>query len=110
MSAAKSKGTRAETAVVEYLRERGHDARRLPPAGSRDIGDISIEAWRSVLTIEVKAAASPAYGQYLAEVERERINADTDIGIVIHKPYGIGDPAKYRVVMTLEALAYLLEM
>lgn len=106
MSAAKDKGTRAETAVVDYLQAAGFYARRLPPAGARDVGDIEITGYP--LVFEVKAAVSAPYGVWLAEAKRERFNAKAIAGIVIHKPKGIANPAEYRVVMTLEDFIKLI--
>jgi len=43
MSAAnKAKGTKFESAVVEYLQGQGYNAKRLPRAGVKDIGDVGL--------------------------------------------------------------------
>ncbi len=46
----KQKGTAFETAVVNYLRAAGRNARRLVLTGSKDSGDIAVDAW----TLEAK--------------------------------------------------------
>ena len=53
MNRSKAKGTRAETAVVQYLADHGVVASRLPLSGSSDIGDVAVPSVGAVL--EVKA-------------------------------------------------------
>ena len=48
-------------------------------------------------------------GPWLDETERERGNADADIGVVIAKKRGTTDPAEQVVFMTAETFATLLE-
>ena len=51
----KKKGTRAETAVVNFLNAKGVPARRRPLSGSEDKGDIEIEVPSGTIVVEVKA-------------------------------------------------------
>lgn len=98
MSASKDKGTRAETAVVRYLREHGFPhAERAPLRGANDQGDITgLPLW----VIEVKAHKVPRWAAWMDELNREVLNA-TDgpyssalrhctNGVLIWKPPGWG--------------------
>jgi hypothetical protein len=109
VSRAKDKGTAVETAVVDYLRTHGHPhAERRTLGGANDRGDI---AGIPRTVIEVKAVAATSYGAWLAEAERERINAAEEYGVVIHKPRGLGAQrvGDWHVVMTLETYTRLME-
>lgn len=102
MSRTKAKGTAAETAVVNYLRDNGHpQAERRALHGSNDKGDI---ANIPGFALEVKAAATARYDAWLREAATERDNAGARWGAVVHKPAGIGTTrvGEWRVVMTLE--------
>lgn len=87
----KAKGTRAETSVVRFLRERGWEARRKALAGSNDVGDIECRApgmdgW---LSLEVKAGkqtANPSRSQideWLRQAMVEAENSGTDCYLVV---------------------------
>lgn len=91
----KIKGTAAETAVVNYLREHGWPyAERRSLSGAVDKGDVT---GTPGLAWEVKAAGvdnsgSPTLklGPWLTETGIERINANADFGILVIKPFGMG--------------------
>jgi len=84
----KDKGTKAETAVVDYLRTQGYGyAERRPLNGNTDRGDIT---GMPGVVIEVKAAARYEIGAWLRETEIERVNARADIGVLLVKPVGVG--------------------
>lgn len=90
----KNLGTAAETAVVRYLRANGFpQAERRALAGSYDLGDVT---GIPGVVIEVKggqAAKTASDGQvtlWLAETERERVNARADVGILVMSRSGIG--------------------
>ena len=88
MSRARAKGTAAETAVTTYLQQHGFPhAERRALSGAQDRGDI---AGIPGIAIEVKAVARPAYQQWLREADREAANAGVPLGVVIHKPAGVG--------------------
>lgn len=76
MNASKAKGTRAETAVVNYLREQGFvSAHRKVLSGNKDKGDVQITPW---CIAEVKAHATVTDGlieQWLIETETEQGNS-----------------------------------
>lgn len=93
-------GTAAETAVVRALRPRGFpDAERRALAGEFDPGDIV--GVRGVCW-EVKggeAARKASDGQiekWLIETERERINSESNIGILVVQRRGIGEKNAHR--------------
>lgn len=102
MNRSKAKGTRAETAVVAYLRGNGFPhAERRPLAGSRDGGDIAVCPG---IICEVKDAAS-LYGRpgpalmrsWMAQTERERDNAGAKFAfLVVKRPRtGVGTWSAY---------------
>jgi hypothetical protein len=103
---AKQRGTAAETATVRYMREHGFPfVERRALHGSADRGDVAgVPEWM----LEVKAVAAPSYGVWMKEAEVERANAGVPNCAVIHKATGVGDPASYRVVMTLAQFCRLL--
>jgi hypothetical protein len=84
------KGTGAETAVVKYLSEHGWPlAERRSLKGSQDRGDVT---GMPGLAVEVKYAnAGIRMGTWLAETGVERLNAKADHGILVIKPFGMGD-------------------
>lgn len=93
----RQKGTSAETLVVNYFRENGwpHCERRAL-AGNLDRGDI---AGMPGLAIEVKYAGQGTgggpsalkIGPWLTETGIERLNARADHGILVVKPFGMGE-------------------
>jgi hypothetical protein len=87
MSKAKQKGTLAETAVVQYLKSFFPRAERRPLYGVLDRGDIS--GVPSVV-IEIKNQRTYKLPAWIAETEKERINAEATFGILIVKPNGVG--------------------
>jgi hypothetical protein len=96
MTRPKDIGTRAESAVVKFLRENGFPhAERRALTGSQDQGDIT---GCPGLVFEVKggeAAKNASDGQvekWLAETEIERNNANADIGVLVVQRRGIGAP------------------
>lgn len=108
VSRARAKGTAAETAVVTYLQTHGFPhAERRALHGANDRGDI---AGVPGVAIEVKAVAKPSVGAWLLEAEQERINAGAGLGVVVHKPRGVGVArvAEWHVVMTLAAFTELV--
>lgn len=110
-ASAKQAGTRMETLVSRYLAEHvspGIERRRL--MGVLDKGDLSgvtINGHRVV--VEVKDYGGKyQVGPWLDEVERERINDNAAISVVVAKRRGTTDPAEQVVFMTLADLAALL--
>lgn len=103
MNASKAKGTAAETALVRWFIEHGHPhARRNPPAGARDIGDIGgiTTAEGETVTVETKSwkDVAAALRQGIAELEVEKANAGTAHGVLVVKRRGVTDPGEWYAV------------
>ncbi len=96
----KAKGTAAETAVVRYLQTNGFPfAERRALNGSLDRGDI---AGITDTVIEVKAAKTLTFPQWLRELAVEMGNDDAGYGVVIAKRRGTTDVGEWFAVMTTE--------
>lgn len=106
MNRSKAKGTSAESAVVQYLRDMGfiHTERRTLN-GHYDRGDI---AGVPGVVIEVKNCARQELAGWVAEAERERDNDRATLGVVWHKLRGKAHPSKWFVTMSGEQFALLL--
>jgi hypothetical protein len=106
MSAAKKKGTAAETAVVQYLRAAGFtQTERRTLGGTQDRGDI---AGLPGVVIEVKNCARQELGAWIAEAEIERDNDGATLGVVWSKRRGKGSPGDWFVTMSGAQFAALL--
>jgi hypothetical protein len=112
MNRSKDIGTRAETAVVRYLRAHGFPhAERRALTGTQDQGDIT---GTPGVCWEVKAWKRPAGdGQitaWLAETETERINARADVGVLVVRRAGVGDPnaGRWWAIMPIHDLEHIL--
>jgi hypothetical protein len=106
MSAAKKKGTAAETAVVQYLRAVGFiQTERRTLGGTQDRGDI---AGLPGVVIEVKNCARQELPVWVAEAELERDNDNASLGVVWHKRRGKANPADWFVTMSGAQFAALL--
>ncbi|PKA37933.1 hypothetical protein [Streptomyces sp. SM8] len=83
MSASKRKGTAWESAIVTYLREH-HDpsARRNVQMGAKDIGDID---GYHLHAVEAKAEKTITLADYVAQANREAINAGKSYGCAVVK-------------------------
>lgn len=95
----KIKGTRAESAVVAYLRAHGFPgAERRALSGSQDRGDVS-----GVLghVLEVKNCAQMSLGAWVDEAEVERANDGAEIGVCVHHRRGKGDAGEWFVTQPL---------
>ena len=113
----KQKGTAFETAVVNYLRAHGRNARRLVLTGSADSGDIAVDAW----TLEAKnrraydfgAAVDEARGEAMQRAIREAqtisdMPQSQPLYAAVVKRNGRGDVARAFVVMELEQFVAML--
>ena len=107
MSAAKARGTRWESAVVDFLRERGfpHVERRAL-AGALDKGDIT---GIPGVVIECKSQARHSLAEWADETEQERINAGADTASAWIKRRGFTSPGKAYVLLSGEQYAALLK-
>ena len=87
-------GTPFETQTVRYLQSRGFRwAERRPLSGAADRGDILVCPGVIVECKAGKAAMSASDGQiekWLGETERERVNANAELALLVTKRSGIG--------------------
>jgi len=108
MSKSKAKGTAAETAVANYLKDQGWaTAERRALSGINDKGDI---AGILQLCVEVKAQKQYSIPAWLKELATEKANAKAEHGVLIIKPVGVGSSnvKGWWAVMTFEELVELL--
>lgn len=96
----KAKGTAWESAIVGYLREQ-HDpgVHRNVQMGARDIGDI---AGYYLHAVEAKAEKTITLSDYIAQANREAINAGALFGcaVVKRRMRGVADGYVVRDVRT----------
>jgi hypothetical protein len=101
MSKAKSIGTRAETAVRNYLLSVGYDpldAHRNVLKGQHDEGDVWLRESYGLVVFEVKGgkmAKEASYEQckkWLEEAEFEKENAKAKFGFLVTQRPGVGYP------------------
>lgn len=97
MSKSKQKGTAAETAVVNWLKDKGRKTvERRALNGVLDRGDISGIA---SVVIEVKNHAKMELSQWVSELETEIKNDNADTGVVIHKKRGTTNVGEWYATM-----------
>lgn len=111
-SSAKAAGTRMETLVATYIRDRLNDDAidRQAKTGAKDLGDIrGVKLGTHKVAVEVKDVATPALPQWLREAEQERDNLNALIGVVVAKRRGTQHPGEQYVHMTLATFATILE-
>jgi len=88
-------GTATETAVVRYLRTAGFDqAERRSLRGSLDAGDITGTpgiAWSVKGGVAAKTASDGQVTKWLAELERQRVNAAATVAVLVLQRAGIGE-------------------
>jgi Holliday junction resolvase len=115
MSAAnKAKGSAFERDIENYINEVGIKARRLPRAGTKDIGDVAIElASNRVLVVEAKNRKTQEMSEWLREADIEACNYDLKYKVETYpvvitktRQKGIGEA---RVTMTVDTLINLLK-
>lgn len=95
-NAARAKGTRAESQVTDYLKEKGFMAFRNPLSGANDKGDINLPL--NPVTIEVKNHAKADLAGWVNEAEKESRNAGTIAGVAWFKKRGTQNPGEWYVV------------
>jgi len=120
MSKAKAIGTRAETAVRNYLLSVGYDeleAHRNVLSGSEDQGDVWLrEPERGLIVFELKGgnmAKNASYEQCLKwfkETEKEKKHANANYGFLVTQRAGVGYPraGEWWAYATLGDLSNLL--
>ena len=107
MSAARSKGTKHESAIVNFLREHGFSwADRVPLSGAKDRGDVTIGPGSPVL--ELKNQSRHSFAEWLDEANTEAANAGAPFGVVWAHRRGKGSPGDGYVVMDGHSFVKLL--
>jgi Holliday junction resolvase len=112
-SSNKAKGSLFERQLEDYLNAAGVKARRLPRAGSRDIGDVALTLNSGrVIVIEAKNVKLANMADFLRQASQEALNYATKYDVdcypvVVQKTRqkGIGDA---RVTLTVDELVNLL--
>lgn len=110
-SANKAKGSLYERQLEEWINESGVKARRLPRAGSKDIGDLAIELSNGhVIVIEAKNVKNAAgqMAEFLRQADVEAFNYEVKYhaqtyGVVATKTRQ-KDIGASRITLTLETL------
>ena len=107
MSKSKQKGTLAETAVAQYLKQFWSNVERRALAGVNDKGDIS---GVYDFVIEVKNQKSYKLPEWMIETEQERVNAGVPYGLLLVKPnkVGVTNVNKWWGIMPFEQIVGLL--
>jgi hypothetical protein len=108
MSKSKQKGTLAETAVADYLRQTFPAVERRALSGVNDKGDLSNVPFS---VVEVKNQRSYKIHEWMKETEIERINAGEELGVLVIKPNGVGvaNVNKWWAVVSLNTITALIE-
>lgn len=108
MNRPKKIGTEWETRLVRYLAEQGLTVRRNPPAGTNDIGDITVtDADGDSWVIEAKATKAIDLAGGMNELAREKANAGVSFGALVIKRRN-HDTGRAYVVIELEDFAALM--
>ena len=102
----KQKGTKAETAVVEYLKPTWKAVERRALTGSQDKGDIS---GVPNVCLEVKNHKTIKLSEWVDQLETEIKNSKSTTGAVIHKRAGKVDVGKWYATMPVYVLVDLLK-
>lgn len=108
VSAARQKGTAAESAVVRYLADHGFPtAERRALHGALDQGDVT---GIPGVVVEVKNHRKYAFAEWLKELAEEKANAKADTAFLVVKPRGVGATrtGEWMCVMPLADMCRLL--
>ena len=108
---ARAAGQRFESLVAAYLNRHVDDRiERRRQGGNQDRGDISgLRHMGGRIVIECKDYGGQLKpGPWIEETERERLNDDAGVGIVVAKRRGTTAPGDQFVLMTLADLVALL--
>ncbi len=118
MSKSKDIGTRAETAVRNYLLSVGYDpmtAHRNVLKGSADEGDVWLRESYGLIVFEIKGgksakdASHEQIRKWYEEAEIEKANADGKFGFLVTQRAGVGYPraGEWWAYAKLSDLIYL---
>jgi hypothetical protein len=107
MSAARAKGTKWETTIVNFLQQHGFTwADRIPLSGSKDRCDVTIGPGGPV--IEGKNLKQAEWGKGLDEANKGAANARAPFGVLWAHRRGKGSPGDGFVVMDGHTFVKLL--
>lgn len=107
MSKQKSKGTRFETLIKDYLIKEGFSAERQVLNGAKDTGDIKVFGVDAVF--ELKNQSRFSLAEWIQETEVERKNAKRRFGFTIFKRRGKGLAQDQYALMPLSQLVELIK-
>lgn len=108
MSKAKDRGTRAESAVRDWLQSNGFPhCERMAGNGALDRGDLT--GLGPGIVVEVKDHARLDLAGWMNELHAEMINAKAGVGVVVHKRRGKSDPDSWYCSMPGSVLVKLLQ-
>jgi Holliday junction resolvase len=110
----KAKGSRWERELEDYLNACGVHARRLPRAGAKDIGDVSITVGDFVIVVEAKNVKTADMADFLRQADVESDHYEAKYGVptvpvVVTKTRQKG-AGEGRVTMTVDTLLDLLRL
>lgn len=106
MSKSKQRGTRWETAIVDYLRANHFpNAERRTLSGAADRGDINCAPG---VVIEAKYAQRHELAAWVDEAELEKANDHADVAAVWAHRRGHSSPGRGYVIMTGAQFVHLL--
>lgn len=104
----KQVGTAFETLVLQAFKNYYPNAKRNPPAGSLDVGDLHLPGEMRYI-VECKRTKRDALPQQLREAHREASNlSDSAVGVVVTKRWGSMDPMRQLVHMELGSFLELV--
>lgn len=104
----KAKGTRFERAVQDWLDARGVRVVRNPPAGTKDIGDLTVwDADGDRWVVEAKATKTLDLAGGMRELNTEKANAGAAFGVCVFKKRNAPVADAY-VVMSLDDFASIV--
>lgn len=109
MSKSKQKGTSAETAVVNWIKDNSPKKKHVERRSLNGVNDRGDIAGIPSVVIEVKNHARMELSAWLAELVVEMDNDKADTGVVIHKKKGTTDVGKWYATMPVEVWFKLIE-
>jgi hypothetical protein len=111
-TSARRKGLQAEAQARDYLCSHGLVCERIPCGAAIDRGDLVLvdhQGDRFCVQVKHYADTARAVREGLAELPGQMEACGALFGFVIQRPAGVTDPARWRVVMTLEQMVAILK-
>ena len=110
----KTKGDRAERAVVDYL-SAFWPTIRTRAGFTDDLGDVIATTDAGLLVVQVKDCSSARWSEWFDQLDEQgatctaRAHEPVLGGILVWKRRGSGDPADWRVLSRLDNFAHMLD-